>query len=115
MFVDQGFDLKTDQLIQTHVQNGVCLLFRKHKLCSHDFGFFGFKLDAVDLSFRQAGLCHGAVLGATQDLNDQVDNIAGLNQSLLYLLFLHFMSQKVGIFPGCYLILKVNAGLEYGL
>ena len=36
MLFDERFDLQTNQLIQTHFQNGICLLLCKHKLGCHD-------------------------------------------------------------------------------
>ena len=36
VLIDQRLDLESDQLIQTHVQNGVRLLLREHELCCHD-------------------------------------------------------------------------------
>ena len=44
---------------------------------------------ASEAVFDQASLRHGSVLGTAQDLDDQVDHVAGLDQSFLYLLHPH--------------------------
>ena len=36
VLIDQRLNFKTDQLVQTHVQDSVCLLLREHELCRHN-------------------------------------------------------------------------------
>ena len=51
-------------------------------------------------------------MGTPQDLNDQVDHIASLDQALLDLLFLHFPGKEGGVLPGSCLELEIHAGLQ---
>ena len=112
MLVDQRFDLQTDQLIEPHIQNGIGLFLGKHQLRSHDLGFLGFKFDAVDSALDQAGLRHGSVLGTAQDLDDQVDHVAGLDQSFLYLFAFQLFCQQIRVFPRGHLILEPDILLQ---
>ena len=115
MLVDKRLNLQADQLVQTHFQYGVGLLLGEHKLGGHDLGLLGLEFDAVHLALHQACLRHIAVLGAPQDLDDQVDDVASLDQPLLNLLLLLLLRQKVGVLPGCDLKLKVDVSLQDSL
>ncbi len=80
---DQGLQLETDQLIKTHIQNGIGLGLCELQLGCHHGGLRGLKADPLCFSFHHAGFGLGAVLGAPEDLDDQIDDIAGLDQAFL--------------------------------
>ena len=115
MLLDQGLYLQADQLVQAHLQDGVGLALRKGQLLRHDLGLFGLELDAGGLALHKAGLSHIPVLGAPENLNDQVYDIAGLDETLLYLLALHLLSQKIGVLSGGDLKLEVHVCLQHRL
>ena len=112
MLVDQGLDLQADQLVQAHLQDGVCLFLGEHELGSHDSGLLGFELDPLHLAVYQTVLCHGPVLGPPQDLDDQVDDITGLDKPLLHFPAVHFFGQQIRVFAGSHFILKINHCLQ---
>ena len=112
MFFDEGFDLQSDQLIQTHFQNGICLSLGKFELLCHNAGFSGFKLDPCRISFDQTFFCHCPVFGTAQDLNDQIDHAARLDQTFLHFSLFFLFLQKVVVFSCIDLKLEVNDMLQ---
>ena len=97
----QCLDFQPDQFVKTHIQNGICLILRKMQFCRSFFRCFGTETDSFCYAFHQTFFYLLAVFAATQDLNDQVDHIAGFDQSFLDLLFCFFFTKKIFIFSGC--------------
>ena len=112
MLFNQRLQLQTDELVQAHFQNGVGLVLRKGKLSRHQLRFFGLKADAVRFSFHQTGLRHGPVAGPSEDLDDEVDHIAGLDETFLNLPPASFLREQVLVFSGGHLIEKIHMGLQ---
>ena len=104
----QCLDFQPDQFVKTHIQNGICLILRKMQFCRSFFRCFGTETDSFCYAFHQTFFDLLAVFAATQDLNDQVDHIAGFDQSFLDLLFCFFFTKKIFIFSGCQFKLKIN-------
>ena len=104
----QCLDFQPDQFVKTHIQNGICLILRKMQFCRSFFRCFGTETDSFCYAFHQTFFYLIAVFAATQDLNDQVDHIAGFDQSFLDLLFCFFFTKKIFIFSGCQFKLKIN-------
>ena len=109
MVFNQRLQLQADQLVQTHLQNSVRLFFRKAKLGRHGQGSFGAEFNAFRLPVHKAGLRHRSVLRSPQDLDHQIDHVAGFDQPLLDLLFLLLFFQKIRIFSGGHLKLELHA------
>ena len=112
MLFDERFDLQTDQLIQTHFQNGICLPFGKFELLCHNAGFSGFKLNPRCIAFDQTFFCHCPILGAAQNFNDQVNDTARLDQTFLYFSLFLLLLQEIVVLSCIDLKLEVNDMLQ---
>ena len=104
----QCFNFQTDQFIQTHIQNGICLTFCKKKFCSSLLTGFWLEFNSLCNSFYQTFLDLFTILTATEDLNDQVDHITRFDQTFLNFLFFQFFVQQCVIFTCCDLKHKIN-------
>ena len=108
MFSLQSLDFQTDQSVQTHLQNGSCLSLCKAQHGCHLFGDLGFELDVLRLSPDQAGLCIFYIFTSTQDLDDQIDHVAGLNQPFLHFLLFLLFCKKCPVLSGRKFKLKIH-------
>src|SRR5699024_12073385 len=61
---------------------------------------------------RSTGLRHGPVAGSSEDLDDEVDHIAGLDETFLNLPPASFLREQVLVFSGGHLIEKIHMGLQ---
>ena len=98
MLIQKSVNFQTDQLIQTHLQDCCRLTFRKAKSLCLSFTGFCLKIDTLCIAVDQAVLCLFLAAGSPQDLDDQIDDIAGLDQTFLNLPLLFFFCQKSGVF-----------------
>ena len=114
MFCHQGFDLQSDQLVQTHFQNGSRLTLGKMKHGSCLFGKFRFEFDSFRLSGDQAFFRLFDIFASAQDFDDQINDITGLDQTFLNLTLVLFFFQQCCILAGCKLILKLYVVTDHG-
>ena len=112
MLLHQGFDFQPDQLIQPHLQNRRRLRLCKTQAGSRLFGGFGFKLNPFCHSVYQAFLHLLLTLAPPEDFNNQVNHIAGFDQSFLNLALRFFFFQKRPVFSGGQLKLEINVVLQ---
>ena len=112
MLLHQRLNLKPNQLIKPHFQNRRRLPLREPKHRRHFLGNLRLELDVIRHAVYQTSLCilHG--LAAPQNLDDQVDNIAGLYQSFLNLLLIPLLVQQILVLSGGHLELKIHMMLD---
>ena len=109
VFFFQLQDLQTDQFCQPEIQDRLCLFLGKGEFCCFLLGFFGLELDILHISVDQAVLSLGKALGPADHFDDQINDIAGFDQTFFDLFLLAVLIQQRRIFPGIDLILEVNA------
>ena len=97
MLFHQGIDFQSDQFIKAHIQNGCGLLLCKFQ---RFFGSLGFKSDSFRNAICKAFFYLVTALTATENLDDQVDNIAGFDKAFLDFPSFLLLCKKRGIFPG---------------
>ena len=73
------FNLQSDKTVQTHLQNGSCLVLCKFQILRSLLACLGLEFDSLCDALHQAFLYLLPVLASTKDFDDQVDHIAGLD------------------------------------
>ena len=100
MLLHQGIDFQTDQLVEAHVQDCCGLFLCKFQSFCCFFGGLGFKSDSFCNAICEAFFYLVTALAAAEDLNDQINNIASLDQTFLDLTLLLFLGKKGGVLSG---------------
>ncbi len=114
MLLNQRLDFQANQLVQSHLQNrgGLSLGEMQHG-CGLS-GQVGTEANSLRVALHQAGLGLTDVFASAQNFNNQVDDVTGLDETLLNLLLLSFFIQERGIFPGGQLILEADIVADNG-
>ena len=112
IFLHQSLDLQTNQSVQTHLQDSLGLALGEPKLGRTLFRCLGFKTDAVSDTRGQTGLGVLDILTAPQDLDDQVNDLAGFDEAFLNFPLLLLFRQQCPIFPGGQLVLEFDVMLQ---
>ena len=107
MLLHQRLDFQTDQLVQTHLQNCLCLPVGKPEHGCHLLRSFRLKLDLLRRTCCQTFFCIPDGRASTQDLNDQVDHVTRLDQTLLDFFFILLFFQQRLVFSGCKFKLEI--------
>ena len=92
MLLHQSIDLQTDQLVETHVQDGCGLFLCEFQGFCRFFGGLGLEFDPFCDTVGQTFLYLVTALAAAEDLDDQVNDIAGFDKAFLDFLFLKLFS-----------------------
>ena len=108
MLLHQSIDLQTDQLVKTHVQDSCGLFFCEFQGFCRLFGCLGLEFNPFCDTVGQTFLYLVTALAATEDLDDQINDIAGFDKAFLDLPFLLFLGKKGCIFSGIYFKYKVH-------
>ena len=108
MIFQQGIHFQTDQLVQTHLEDCSGLTFCKIKGRSGSFRGLALEANAFGSACHQAGFGLFDILAATQDFDDQVNDIGGTHETFLDFLFLQFLGKKLLVLAGGQVILKIK-------
>ena len=114
MLCHQCFYFESDQLVQTHFQDCGSLTLRKMKHGSGFFGKFGLEFDSFCFSGDQALFRLFDIFTSTQDFDDQINDIASLDQTFLNLTLILFLFQQGCILAGCKFILELYVVANHG-
>ena len=108
----QGLDLKPDQAVQAHLQDGRRLTLCKPQQGSHLLRDIGFEFNIVGHTVHKA--CPGVFdrFTAPEDLDHQIDHIAGLDQTFLDLALLPLFCKQGLVFPRSQLELEIHMVLN---
>ena len=112
MLRDQCLDLQTDQSVQAHFQDSGRLALGKPEQGCHLLRDLGLESDIVRHAVYKTGACILDRLTSPQDLNDQIDHIAGFDQPFLDLALLLLFRKESLIFAGRQLELEVHMVLN---
>ena len=108
MIFQQGIHFQTDQLVQTHLEDCSGLTFCKIKGRSGSLRGLTLEANAFGSACHQAGFGLFDILAATQDFDDQVNDIGGTHETFLDFLFLQFLGKKLLVLAGGQVILKIK-------
>jgi len=108
MLFHQRIDLQSDQLVKTHIQDRCSLFLCKFQCFCSFFRGLGLKVDSFGHAFCKAFLYLVTALASTKDFNNQVDHIAGFDQTFLNLPLLLLLGKKCIIFSGVYFKNKIH-------
>ena len=100
-------NLETNEPVQTHFQNRCGLALRKGQPGRGFLRLLRLKADLPGISRHQTSLGLGEALAAPENLDDQINDVAGLNQSFFDLLLHQFFFQQGLIFSGNHLIVEI--------
>ena len=112
VFFDQSFQFQSDQFVETHIKDRVCLCLRESQLCRHDLRLFASESDPAGFTVYKAVLDGLTISGAPQDLDDQINDIDRFDQSLLDLPLFALLFEKILILSRSRLIEEVRVGFE---
>ena len=108
MLLHQSIDLQSDQLVKTHVQDRCGLFLCEFQGSCRFFGCLGLEFNPFCDTVGQTFLYLVTALAATEDLDDQVNDIAGFDKAFLDLTLLLFLGKKGGVLSGIYFENKIN-------
>ena len=108
MIFQQGIHFQTDQLVQTHLEDCSGLTFCKIKGRSGSFRGLALEANAFGSACHQAGFGLFDILAATQDFDDQVNDIGGTHETFLDFLFLQFLGKKLLVFASGQIVLEIK-------
>ena len=112
MLLQKSIDLQSDQLPKPQLQNRICLPGGKGKLCCHHSGFSCLEADSIRNPFDKAFLCLLRGIRPANDLDDEVNDIAGLDETFLNLALFLLLGEHGLIFPSGDLKGKINISLQ---
>ena len=108
MIFQQGIHFQTNQLVQTHLKDRSGLTFCKIKGRSGFLRGLVLEANAFGSACHQAGFGLFDILAATEDFDDQVNDIGGAHETFLDFLFLQFLGKKLLVLAGGQVILKIK-------
>ena len=107
MIFHQRFNFQTNEFVETHFQDCICLALSKTEHRSHFPGNPGFELDIFGDSLCQTGSCISHRLASPQDFNNQVNDVTRFDKTFLNFFFVPLFCKQCLIFSCCQFELKI--------
>ena len=115
MFLRKLIDFQSDETVQAHIENGIRLCLGECKVLRHDARLAAAERDAGHLSGSETVLRLLPRLRPADDLDDEVNDVARLNQAFLDLTLFLLLAEEIRVFAAVDLELEPDTLFENAL